>query len=225
MKKTIFSLILIIAYLTPYAQSQSDSNYSFGLKLFSIEEFPKLLNEVRDNNAYQTLKPNGLVFKVNDNQISYRFQIYGINEGDYSFKNECNNCEQLNGKYKELNIKIGFERNLTYSKLQPFYGLDFGYKNADFSGKAKNTTTSAFLYNVDINKYAVVASPFIGFKYNFIKALTLSAEAGLDILFTTDKEIKSNSNNVVNSSSRFNRWQFANKPLGMLSLQFNFGSM
>lgn len=218
-------LLLIAAYFTPYAQSQSESSYSIGLKLLSIEEFPKLLNEVKDQRAYQILKPNGLVFKINDNQISYRFQIYSVNESKYSFKNECSTCEQVNGKYEELNFKIGFEKNFTYTKLQPFYGLDLGYKSVKFNGKATNTSTSAYLYDTNIYKYAAVISPFVGFKYSFVKMLTLSAEAGLDVLNTSDKEIKSNSNNDVNASSRVNRWQIANKPLAMLSLQFNFGTL
>ena len=225
MRKFYLYFLFQFFILFAVAQSQSDFNYSFGIKLFSVEAIPKMMNEVREHTNYQTPSFNGLVFKVNDNQISYRFQINKLNEDNYSFKNECATCEIVTGNYDELNFKIGFERNITYSRLQPFYGIDLGYVEAKFNGVSKDFKSNAFLYNANIQKNGVLVYTFIGLKFNVIKYLTLSAESGIDFIYNFEKEIKSNNTNAVISSSSFRRSRFVNKPLGMLSLQFNFGSM
>jgi hypothetical protein len=224
MKKIFLFLFIQINVIIATAQSQSDSDYSFGIKAFSIEELSKLMNEVKLKSSYQTFQFNGLVFKVNDNQISYRFQINTLKKDDYSFKNECITCETVTGKFDELNLRIGFERNITYTRLQPFYGIDLGYKTGKFNGEALDSKTNLFLYNVSIQKNGATVYPFIGVKFNIIKSLTLSAESGIDFLYNYEKEIKSTKNNVVTSSNGFKRSRFINKPLGMLSLQYNFGS-
>lgn len=223
MKRILTILSLQFAVLFANAQSQSDSNYSFGLKLLSVEKFPKILNEVKNNSQYYSPTLNGLVFKVNDNQISYRFQISNYENNDYSFTNECSTCETLNGVYKDFNAKLGFERSLTYSAVQPFYGIDLGYRSTTFIGQSKNQSTSAPLYNADIEKNGALIYPFFGLKYTVLKALTISAETGLDFLYSYDKEIKSTSSNTIQSINNFKRWQYIAKPLGILSLQFNFG--
>lgn len=223
MKKLIPILFFQIFAITCLAQSQSDSNYSLGIKLLSIDEQPKLLNEIRDNSKFYNRSFNGYMLKINDNQISYRFLISTFKEKDYSFTNECSNCEIVNGAYKSLELRTGFERSLIYSKFQPFYGIDLGYKKATFDGTSKDKTSDAFKYNTNIDKNGVSFTPFIGVKYNFVRSVTLSAEAGFDFIYTSDKEIKTSSSNAMISVNNFNRWQYNSRPLAQLSLQFNFG--
>lgn len=224
MKKLLpFILFQLLATIC-LAQSQSDSNYSFGVKLLSIDEQPKLLNEIRGGSSnFYTSGLNGLVLKVNDNQISYRFSGFVFKKDDYSFTNQCSNCEFIKGNYTSLDLRIGFEKSLTYSKLQPFYGADLGFKQVSFDGASASKITQAYMYSVDIEKNGGVFNPFIGIKYNVIRALTLSAEAGFDFIYTYDKETKTDANNTLISLSNYKRWQYSAKPLASLSLQFNFG--
>lgn len=223
MKKLLLLFITQLFIFVAFSQSQSESNYSLGLKLMSFEEFPKFLNEVRSKAKFNSTSFTGLMFKINENQISYRFQISDFKNNDYSFKNECADCEVVTGKFTDLNLKIGFEKNLNYSRLQPFYGLDLGFRGTTFVGNAKKTGTSAFLYQANIDKNGASFYPFLGIKFNIIKTITISAESGLDFLFTSDKEVKATNNNSIQSVNNFNGWQVATKPLGMLSLQINFG--
>jgi hypothetical protein len=220
MKRILTILSLQFAMLFANAQSQSDSNYSFGFKLLSVEELPRMLNEVKSSSNFYYPKFNGLILKINDNQISYRFQISNYKNDDYSFTNECSTCETVTGKYTDLNVKLGFERSMTYSALQPFYGIDLGYRSTTFIGQSKDQSTSAPLYNADLEKNGALIYPFFGLKYTALKVITISAEAGLD---SYDKEVKSNTSNTVQSVNNFKRWQYIAKPLGLLSLQFNFG--
>lgn len=222
MKKIIALVLFPFLASVGFAQSQSDSNYSIGLKLFAVEEQPKLLNEVRDNSTFYTSGLNGLMLKVNDNQISYRFSGAFFSKADYSYINECSNCEIVKGKYNSLDLKIGFERSLIYSRIQPIYGIDLGYKKVNFEGTSNDQSTSNTLYDVNIEKNGVAFTPFIGLKFNILRSLTVSGEAGFDFIYTNDKETKTKGNMIV-SNSNFNRWQYNSKPLAQLSLQFNFG--
>jgi hypothetical protein len=223
MKKTLLIIMTLAISKIAFSQSQSDFNYSIGIRVLTIQEYPKLLNEVRNGSNFYTSGFNGLIAKVNDNQISYRFQVSNFKEDNYSFKNECATCEIVTGNYKDFDLKIGFERSLIYSKLQPFYGIDLGYKRANFQGKSNNAKNNTFMYNANIEKNGGLIYPFFGLKYNIISAITISAEAGIDFIYTHDKEIKSDNTNSPPSVNNFTRWQFNTKPLGLLSLQYNFG--
>src|SRR5690606_27964221 len=117
-----------------------------------------------DNSIFYTSGLNGLMLKINDNQISYRFSGAIFNKADYSFTNGCSNCEIVKGKYNSLDLKIGFERSLIYSRLQPFYGIDLGYKKVNFEGSSNDQTSSTILYDVNIEKNGVAFTPFIGLK-------------------------------------------------------------
>lgn len=223
MKKSFTLVFLQFFSIIAFAQSQSDSNYSIGIKLFAVEEQPKLLNEVRSHSMFYTSGLNGLMLKIHDNQISYRFSAYYFKKDDYKFTNECSNCETVQGKYNSLDLKIGFEKSLIYSRLQPIYGMDMGFKRVAFDGKSTDKNSSMFFYNVNIEKNAITFNPFVGLKYNLLRNLTLSAEAGFDFIYTTDKETKTQMSNALISSNNFNRWQYNSRPLAQLSLQYNFG--
>jgi hypothetical protein len=221
--KNIFTILLIAISFGSFGQSQNDFNYAFGIKAYSVEEYPKLLNEVRKNTNYQSTAFDGFMLKIIDNQISYRIQVLNSKKSDYSFTNECATCEDVVGVYKSIDFKLGFERSIVYTKLQPFYGFDLGFKRARFDGVAKDKNSNSFLYNAEIEKNGGSINGFLGLKYSIIPQLTISAEAGIDYIYSYDKEIKSTNTNVVLSQNKFDRWQFTTKPLGLLSLQFNFG--
>lgn len=214
-------IFLIFISITVFSQSQNDYSYSAGIDLFSYREYPKLLNEVRNSESYRVSGFKGLTFKFNDNQISYRLLGAIYSNNDYSFKNMCTDCETVTGKFRQFTTKLGFERNIIYGLIQPFYGLDLGFKKISFSGTSRDQGNTP-LYDVEIEKNGGVIYPFLGFKVNFIKArLTFSAEAGIDMLYSHDKETKITANSLT--VDNYKRWGFYNKPLGMLGLQYNFG--
>lgn len=221
--KKLFTIVFIAVGLHSFAQSQNDYSYSIGIKALAIEEFPKLLNEVRTKIPYNTTAFDGVMIKIIDNQISYRIQVISGKTNDYNFTNECSTCETVTGIYKSFDVKLGFERSIVYTKLQPFYGFDLGFKRARFDGKSQDKNTNTFLYNAAIEKNGGSINSFLGLKYSIIPQLTISAEAGIDYIYTYDKEVKSSNANAVLSQNKFDRWQFTTKPLGLLSLQFNFG--
>lgn len=225
MKKLLLSAILFASCFLSLAQSQNNYTYSVGVKLLSIGEFPKLLNEVRGTNNFRSSVFNGLIFKVNDNQISYRVVLTKYENDDYSFKNLCNNCETVTGEYADFTMKLGFEKSLIYGIIQPMYGVDLGFKKVTFDGDAYPESSTTPSYNAIVEKNGGFIYPFLGLKANVLKArITVSAEAGINMLYTYDKETKTSYADNSTTLNNFRRWGFYTRPLGLLSLQYNFTS-
>ncbi|MEO5911590.1 MAG: hypothetical protein ABIP95_11925 [Pelobium sp.] len=222
-QKYVLITLIILYSISGFSQSKNNSGYSIGLKLLSVEELPKFFNEVRTGSKYEVIPYFGAMLKYTDNQISYRLVVSNSSIKDYSIKNECETCEVMMGKYKSTTVKIGFEKSSTYTRLQPFFGTDIGFKLASFNGDASDSNSSTFLYKAYSEKTGAIFYPFVGLKYTFTKFLTLSAETGIDFLYSYDKEVKSFPGTASPYSNRVFRWNYNFKPLGLLSLQFNFG--
>lgn len=222
MKKTHLLQILLFIPFFSYAQNQS--GISIGIKALEYADFSKLLNESRGSKySPQLLTFNGLSAKFNDNEFSFRIQVSRLKKDDYSLYNNCQTCEIVNGDYKGTEVKIGFEKNLSAGYFQPFFGTDIGYRNVSFQGKATSYDTNTFLYNVDIDQNGALISPFIGIKGNFFNSrITISAETGLEAVFNYEKETKFNQANEIISQDKYNRNRFNTRPLGTLSIMYNF---
>jgi len=228
MKSRIFIIICIfLGCQQAKAQSQSENNYSIGINLLSYGEVSKLLKEVRSAESYKTARFNGFIAKFNDNQISYRLIANRYFEKDYVFYNECRECEYIKGKYTSYEIKIGFEKSIIYAKLQPFFGFDVGYKSITFNGRATDlkTINTKGNYQTEIQKKGSVLYPFIGLKYSPINHLTLSAESGFNVFLNFENQIKRYDDADKTITNQYiSQWEFLNQPLGIFSIQYNFGS-
>lgn len=225
MKKINILFLLLICGANSFSQSQNNSTYSVGLSLLSYGEVPKVLEEIRSADSFQQSMFNGIIAKFNDNQISYRFLANRYFKNDYTFYNICKTCEIVKGKYTGYEFKMGFEKNLIYAKLQPFFGVDLGYKDAVFNGTANNATNNQNLYTAEVQKKGGVFYPFLGIKYTPTTHITLSAESGVNVYGNFINEIKRypDANKTINTR-RTSDWEFLTQPLGIFSIQYNFGS-
>ncbi|MEO8794953.1 MAG: hypothetical protein ABI390_05765 [Daejeonella sp.] len=203
---------------------QSDFYYTVGFKLLSFEQLPKILNALNSNEFYAS-KLNGLIVKFNDNQLSYRISGSYLQK-DISFENQCTDCEQTNGKLTDVQIKIGFEKNITHSILQPYFGMDIGYRNNNFKGESisMNMPNSDSSYDVTTEKNSIVYGPVLGIRLNAIKHLTLSAESGIDLLYSYERQTKAYRDaGRTQTFQKYNKFEFLTRPLAFLSVQYNFG--
>lgn len=224
-KKHILYLLLTVCSVNTIAQSQNNSTYSVGLNLFSYGQVPKILEEVRIADSYQAGKLNGIIAKFNDNQISYRFLASRYFKKVYSFFNECKTCEFVRGKYTSYEFKMGFEKNLIYAQIQPFFGVDLGYKDVTFNGQTTDAVYMQNLYTAEIQKKGAIFYPFLGLKYSPITHITISAESGLNIYYNFTKEIKRypDANKTI-ATNNTKDWEVLTQPLGIFSIQYNFGA-
>ena len=218
-------LLLISLFIPFFSFSQIQSGISVGIKLAEYADFSKLMNETRGNSYKPQLsKLNGITVKFNDNEFSYRIQASKFEDDDYSFYNHCQTCEIIEGNYKGKEAKIGFEKNLLSGNFQPFLGTDLGYRNVTFQGRANNPKANSYLYNTDVDQNGGLIYPFIGIKGNFLKSrVTLSAETGLEVLFNYEKETRTNNLDEIISQDKYRRTRFNTKPLGALTIVYNFG--
>lgn len=196
----------------------SDFLYSIAVRSFALEQFPRLLDQTANEHFFSSAF-NGLMFKFNDNQISYRISGAHYNN-DISINSSCNNCEDINGKLINTTIKIGFEKNLTYTRIQPYFGIDLGYSNQ------KYTSDEDALNRTIDRKNAALASPFIGVKLNILPFITVSAESNMTVAYSFQKTERNQFSEIPSSNiTDKKRWEYFFAPVGILSLQFNFGSL
>jgi hypothetical protein len=193
--------------------------YSIGIRALGIEQFPKILNQTNFDD-YITVKFNGFTFKFNDNQLSYRISG-NLYDKDISFANECEDCEQMKGRLTDLTVKLGVEKNLTYSFIQPYFGADLGFRRNSFKGESMNAAP----YTVKAEKNGAVLGPFIGIKFNLVDRLTIGAESGIDMMYSYERQEKSyHDAGKTQTLQKSYKLEFLTRPLTSLFLQYNFGS-
>lgn len=206
--------------------AQNEYMYSIGLKAFSIQQMPRILKNVNYSDFYNSYF-NGLLFKFNDNQISYRVLTDYITK-NLSFNNECSDCEITTGKLTDYSLKAGFEKNITYSRIQPFFGSDIGFTRNKFKGESHNAGPANFTnpYDVITEKNGGVLTPFVGIKFNLTNQLTLSAESAFNLLYSYESQEKMYKDaGRTRTFQHYNKWEFLISPLNILSLQYNLGSV
>ena len=211
-----------LTYKPSEYESQKQYHYSIGVKAFSIEEFPKILNQVNSTNYINTAM-NGVFLKLNDNQISYRLSGNYL-EKNITFRNKCEDCEKAYGKLKDFSAKIGFEKNFNYAVLQPYFAFDFGYRRNSFDGDVENATALNFTtpYEVKTLKNGFLMSPNLGVKINLLSRVTLVAETGMGLLYSYEKQEKIFKDvNRTRSVNTYNKWEFLLTPVSMLGIQVN----
>jgi hypothetical protein len=209
-----------------YRKVEIQNSYTFtiGANIFALEQFPKILNQTNGNDLHTSFL-NGVILKYNDNQISYRFSGSLSNETT-TFNNECEDCEETTGKIQDYQISAGFEKSILYTRVQPYFGAEIGYRSNRFKGssKAAGGTYSVTPYDVLAEKKGATLTPLAGIRLNLVNHLTLSSEAGFDIFYSYERQEKTfQDNNRTRTLQTYRKLEFLPRPLASLSLQYNFG--
>ncbi|WP_028296035.1 hypothetical protein [Olivibacter sitiensis] len=253
MKKTLLFVFVLSYTLGSYAQvrridtltfentylprqqqstSPSDFMYSIAVRAFALEQFPQLLNQPVPGDLFASYL-NGLMFKFNDNQFSYRLYASYFDKKNVNLDNVDNDLsKRANGHLKNLALKIGFEKNLTYTKLQPYFGFDIGYMRQHFDGNTQLMLAGApdsndFEENTIDRKNTALLSGFIGIKLNITSQFTLLAEANANTTYSFQKtDVSSeNSEGFQFQQKQKEKWEYFFSPIGQIGIQFNFGSI
>lgn len=234
MKKSLLLLLMLTLHFYAFSQLNGDYYYSIGLKGYSMIQLPKVLNQ-KSSKDFTEVWGHGLMVKFNDNQFSYRLSGSYLNKKT-RLVNNCVNCEAADGKVIDYIFKVGFEKNLTFSRIQPYLGLDIGYRSNRFEGVLINTNPalasarqeSAMAAmepnSVEATKMGFVAAPVIGVKINPLPVLSIYAEGGLDYFISYERQetVTNDASNTV-SLRKFNKTEFLLNPL-TVGLQIHLGS-
>ncbi|MFC3196862.1 hypothetical protein ACFOET_04470 [Parapedobacter deserti] len=215
-----------VAYPTPtipkknHYHFNTDYWYTVALRVYAHEQFPQLLNQPSAQ-PYRNSYLNGIMLKINDNQISYRLQAAHFN-GDVSFDYECEGCGPVvNGKFRNTALKVGAEKSVSYSRFQPYFGGDIGFMIQRFFTKGyENTAVFA-----EDNKNAALFSPFIGLKLYVAPRVAIGAEANFNMAYTYQKvnNYADDSFTGVPDQTKRYRWEYFFAPVAAVTLQYSFG--
>lgn len=223
MKKNLLAILLLLTGGASFAQMNGDYNYTIAVKGYALMQMPKVMNEVNFG-KYTNVYFKGGVLKFNDNQFSYRISGY-YQKNSKTFYNNCTTCEQIGGDMSDYAFKLGFEKNLNFSRIQPYVGLDLGYRSNKFIGKAYNVnelqlraamdaSSAIASTKVEATKVGFVASPILGLKFNPISQLTLFAETSLDFFYSYERQERVTEDiNNTRTLSRTNKTEFLLNPV------------
>ncbi len=231
MKKHLLILVLLLSGGTAFSQMNADYNYSITLRGYGAMQMPKLFNEtdpVQFINSYFS----GIMVKFNDNQINYRLGGSYLKQGK-TFYNNCNTCEVVTGDVTDYTFKVGFEKNMNFSRVQPYIGADLGYRANRFVGTSANANplkaqaiADATLYpnKMETSKNGFLLSPLVGIKFHPAPQLTLFVESSLDFFYSYERQeaVTEDANNV-RSFTRTNKSEFLLNPVSV-GLSFHLGS-
>lgn len=209
-----------------------DYNYSIGVRGYTLMQMPKVLNESESDNLVQA-PFNGVMFKFNDNQISYRISGTYYNKSK-NFYNNCETCEAADGKLIDYSFKVGFEKNFNYSRIQPYFGIDLGYRSNRFRGVIQNNnklrataskgTVDGPASDLEATKTGLVVAPFLGFKINVVNQLSFFAEANLDYFYSYERQdaVTQDASNT-RTLNKYYKSEFLFNPVS-IGLQIHLGS-
>lgn len=222
MKKKLLLILLLLSGGAAFSQMNGDYNYSIVARGFSMMQMPKVLNET-DYSKYVNTYFSGLVMKFNDNQISYRLGGSYLKKSK-TFFNNCSTCEVVSGDVTDYAFKVGFEKNLNFSRIQPYFGVDLGYRSNKFVGLSQNANTlkSALASDaipaskVEATKVGFIATPLIGIKFNVISEVSLFVESSLDFFYSYERqEFVTQDANNSRTLAKTNKAEFLLNPVSV----------
>lgn len=231
MIKRLLVILLLLSGGKAFSQMNTDYNYSIAVRGYGSMQMPKLFNETDPVKLVNTYF-SGLMVKVNDNQVNYRLGGSYVKQSK-SFYNNCNTCEVVNGDVTDYIFKIGFEKNLNYSRLQPYFGADLGYRANRFTGTSQNVNLlkeqllaagNSVTNRMEASKNGAMLSPLVGIKFNPIPQLSVFIESSLDFYYSYERQqmITEDVNNF-RSLFKTNKSEFLLNPVS-IGLTLHLGS-
>lgn len=229
MKKQLLIIVFTFFISSVFAQRDADYNYSIGFMGYNLMQMPKVMNETNSDKIVASYF-NGGIFKFNDNQISYRISG-GYLKKKKNFKNDCKNCDEISGDVTDYTFKVGFDKSMNFSVLQPYFGVDLGYRFNKFDGEGRNINpmvrqASVIVPNSSIKttKSGFVIAPLLGIKINALSFASLFAEANLDFFYSYERqESVTQDMNATRTLKKTNQAEYLINPVSV-GVLFHFGS-
>lgn len=210
-RSTLFVCLLFFSTLA-YAQQDGDAAYSFGVGGYSYMALPKMLRQTEGRRYLGTNFSNYLI-KFDNNLFSYRLSGGYLNKS-IEFSNNCTNCQIASGKVKDYFFKAGFEKNFNYGPVQPYMGVDLGYKSDEFNGTGDVANAQAMMMSA--RKRGFTISPVLGIKVSPVKAISIFAEGNVEYFYAWGKEGSYSTVNPENNAARkFKKAEYLFNPVSV----------
>ncbi|MNL13119.1 hypothetical protein D3C87_1340140 [compost metagenome] len=229
MKKNLLIVLLILLSGTAFSQMNGDYNYSLAVFGFSQMQMPKILNQ-KNADEFTNATFHGGMIKFNDNQISYRLSGSYMKK-DVKLVNNCVGCQEATGQVKDYSFKVGFEKNLNFSRIQPYFGFDIGFRYNKFDGTLVSTSASGGFSSdaippngAEATKTGFTASPVIGIKINPLPMVSIFAESNLEMFYSYERQetVAADANNT-RTFNKYHKAEFLLNPV-TIGIQVHLGS-
>lgn len=230
MKKNLLTVLLILLSGSLFAQMNGDYNYSLAVNGYSLMQMPKILNQ-KDAEEFAHFSFRGGMIKFNDNQISYRLGGSYLKK-NVKLVNDCVGCQEANGEVTDYSFKLGFEKNINFSRIQPYFGFDIGFRYNKFDGTLKSTTEGLSSNGsplppngVETSKTGFTAAPIIGVKFNPVSMISIFAESNLEMFYSYERQemVAADANNT-RTFNKYNKMEWLLNPV-TVGLQVHLGSI
>lgn len=211
-----------------FSQMNGDYNYTIAVRGFSMMQMPKVLSQ-KNAEQFTNAAFNGLMIKFNDNQFSYRLNGSYLKK-NVKLVNNCPTCQEAEGKITDYAFKIGFEKNLNFSRIQPYVGLDIGFRYNKFDGILSNrnalldASAGAMAPTVvEASKAGFVAAPVVGIKINPIPQISIFAESSMDFFNSYERQetVMQDASNTK-TFNKYTKTEFLLNPVSV-GIQFHLG--
>ncbi|MBB5439646.1 hypothetical protein HDC92_003342 [Pedobacter sp. AK017] len=234
MKKNLLTVLLILLLgNATFAQMNGDYNYSIAVNGYSLMQMPKILNQ-KNSEKFSDFSFRGGMIKFNDNQISYRLGGSYL-KSDVKLINNCVGCQEANGKMTDYAFKLGFEKNINFSRIQPYFGFDIGFRYNKFDGTLVSTndafdsrdvgSSTLGPNGVETSKTGFTAAPVIGIKINPVSMISLFAESNLEMFYSYERQemVAADANNT-RTFNKYNKTEWLLNPV-TVGIQVHLGSI
>ena len=218
-KKLLLISIILLSSLITNGQMNGDARYSLGVRGYNYLQLPKLMDEP-GGNRFISSKFSSYFIKFNDNLFSYRLNGSYFNQS-LTLNNDCDNCGVFQGKNKDYSFKMGFEKNLVYGSIQPYFAFDLGYRSNEYNGiQAVENQPNL---NIDARKRGFTISPVFGIKLSPIRELSIFAESSLDLFYAWGKTTSGEQiEPELRTLTRFKKGEFLYNPVS-IGIQVHLG--
>lgn len=193
----------------------TDYLYTIGVKLYGHEQFPAILNQ-SNNDSYFSTYFNGLFLGYTNNQITYRLHLSHFRNDSFG-NNSCVGCEEAFGKLQNTTLKLGFQYNTTYLRVQPYLGADLGVMLQRYES---GYVPAGDLATIHDRKVAALVSPFVGVRAFIIPRLSVAAEANFNVAHSSQK-----TSGGIDGRKTKHSWETFFSPVAGITLQYHFGSL
>jgi len=124
-------------------------------------------------------------------------------------------------------FKIGFEKNFNYSRIQPYFAFDLGYRNNGFAGTMNiidSQRSVAGINKIESTKNGLTASPIIGIKINPLPQITIFAESSLEFYYSYERrETVAQDASATKTYSKTNQGEYLINPVS-IGIQIHLGA-
>lgn len=217
MNRIILIFTSLLISVSAFAQVDGNYNYSLGVKGYSMMQLPKILQQTNTDD-YVTMWLNGGIIKINDNQMAFRISGHYFSKKDFTFNNQCDNCENARGNLSDYSIKLGFEKNFNYSIVQPYFGADFGFRSNNFRGDVARLNAASLNspYSTVASKNGGTLTPILGLKINVANQVSIFAESSIDFYYSYERqETVQNDANSTRTFAKYSKFESLLNPVSV----------